>query len=190
MANCKSTLTKIIDSSCNNRPQGGIEVKAWLINRSEMDYTIDVTLKSQVQNITMITGAVAYPITGVKKLLNAGHDIVVAEDRGDAYTHAFSFQQFEFLTEDIENVDAANDLVVIVERKAKNDTGDGIFKLYGLTSGLYKTADTQRMNDIDGARSLEMATQGGETEAFSSYTVFDTDYATTLAMIESLETAS
>jgi len=165
---------------------GGLEVEAWVFNRAELTPTYDGTNGNLVTGLAMVGAAVGYKLKGIKKLLNAGHDLVVAEDRPDKYTHYFSFQGFEILSDDILNLDDINDVVVAVELKDKNDTGEGVFALYGLKKGLWKSADTRRWNDINGARNVEMTSLGGQEEPYSHYVVLDTDYATTRALLESL----
>lgn len=187
---CTDKLTKNIISNCTTSKSGGLEVKAWIFNRQDLVPTYDVTLPNMLTDMANAATKKSYSITGVKKLLNAGHDAVVAEDRPDKFTHFFSFQQFEFSAEDILNVDNLNDAVIVVENKDKSDDGDGVFIVYGLKKGLWKTTDSQRANDINGARNLELASLAGQEEPYSRYIYLDTDYATTLAALIATETAS
>lgn len=186
---CTDSIVKNIISNCTTQPNGFLEVKAWIFSRP--DYataiTFDSTTPSKVTNIAAVATKKAYVLTGVKKMLNAGHDIVVADDRADKYTHFFSFQQFEFSAADINNIDNLKDVFVIVERKDKASGGDGTFVGYGLKNGLFKSADTRRTNDINGARNLELTSVAGAEENYSEYTIIKTDYATTLAMLVALE---
>ncbi len=197
MADCTDNIVKNIVSNCTTSGSGGLEVKAWLFRRDELGVTYDSTYPNKITDLTLGTGLKAYTVLGVKKLFNAGHDIVVADDRPNKYTHFFSLQQFETLTADIANVDQMDDLVVVVESKDKNLTGDGVFIGYGVKKGLWKSTDTQRANDINGARNLELASLAGQEEPFSRYIVLapetvladGTGYANTLAMLVALETA-
>jgi hypothetical protein len=183
---CITGLAKNITSDCSTSLSGGLEVEAWLINRKEVNVTYDSVKENLITGLSMVGTAVAYKLVGIKKLLNAGHDIVVADDRPDKYKHFFSFQGFEILSEDILNLDNANDLIAVVELKDKNDTGEGIFVAYGVKKGLWKSTDTQRANDINGARNIEMTSLDGQEEPYSRYIVHNTDYATTRAMLEGL----
>lgn len=187
---CTGGIAKAIVSDCTTQGVGGLEVTAYIFNRNDIDITYSAVAdkENQITDISNAVGVKGYSITGVKKLLNAGHDIVVADDRPNSYTHYFSFQGFEFLTEDIRNLDDLDDLVVIVESKDKNDTGDGVFRAYGCKYGLYKTTDTRRANDASGARSIELSSLEGQGEPYSHYVYLDTDYATTLAALVDLVT--
>ena len=185
---CITGIAKNITSDCSTSLSGGLEVEAWVFNRTALTPTYDASEGNLVTGLANVGDAVGYKLKGIKKLLNAGHDIVVSEDRPDKFTHFFSFQGFEIMTDDILNLDQINDVVVAVELKDKNDTGEGIFVMYGLKKGLWKSADTRRWNDINGARSIEMTSLAGQEEPYSHYVLLDTDYATTRDLLESLLT--
>ena len=185
---CTTGIVKNITSDCSTSLSGGLEVEAWVFNRTELSPTYDGTSGNLLTRLAMVGAAVGFKLKGIKKLLNAGHDIVVAEDRPDKYKHFFSFQGFEILHDDILNLDDLNDVVVAVELKDKNDTGDGVFVLYGLKKGLWKSTDTRRWNDINGARNIELTSLDGVEEPYSHYVLLDTYYATTHALLESLLT--
>lgn len=195
MADCTDSIVKNIVSNCTTSGSGGLEVKAWVFRRDELVVTYDSTYPNKITDLALGTGLKCYTVTGVKKLLNAGHDIVVADDRPNKYTHYFALQQFETLAADIQNVDQMDDVVIFVESKDKNTTGDGVFIGYGVKKGLWKSTDTQRANDINGARNLEFMSLGGQEEPFSRYILLapetvpedGTGYANTLNLLVSLE---
>lgn len=185
---CADKIGANILSTCDTSVSGGLEVKAWVFNRIEATVTYDGTVPLKITDITPTSGNQAYTITGIKKLLNAGSDAVVADDRPDKYTHYFNFQQFEFASAAIENVDNINDVIIVVESKDKADDGDGVFRVYGAKKGLWKSTDTHRDNDLNGARNIELTSLPGQEEPYSRYTYLDTDYATTLAALVAAET--
>lgn len=185
---CITGIAKNITSDCSTSKSGGLEVEAYIFNRADLSPTYDGTQLNLVTSLANVGAAVGYKLTGFKKNLNAGHDLVVAEDAPNKYTHYFNFKQYEVLAEDITNVDDMDDVVVAVESKDKNDTGEGVFMLYGLKKGLWKSADTQRANDANGSRNIEMTSLAGQEEPYSRYVLLDTDYATTKALLESLLT--
>jgi hypothetical protein len=187
---CTGGIAKAITSDCTTSKVGGLETVAWAFNRKELEITYSVTTEeeNQITGLVNASGKQGYKLTGVKKLFNAGHDIVVADDRPNKYSHHFMMQVFEGLTADIRNADDLDDMIIVVEKKDKETGGDGTFLAYGCKYGLFKTTDTQRANDINGARNIELASLPGQEEPFASYVVLDTDYATTLALLEDLVT--
>jgi len=185
---CITGIAKHITSTCESSIGGGIEVLAWIFDRTKLAPTYDATITNLITDLSVV-GGTGYKLTGVKKLLNAGHDVVVADDRPDKYKHFVSFQGFEILAEDIQNIDDINDVAIFFELKDKNDTGDGIFVGYGVKKGLWKSTDTRRWNDINGARNIEMASLDAQEEPVSHWVLLNADYATTLALLNSLVAA-
>lgn len=183
---CTPGIAKAIASTCDTSKNGGLEVKMWAFNRKNITITYDGTSGNKITAIANVSTNKGYAITGVKKLFNAGHDIVVAADRPNKYKHIVEFQQFERLAADILNVDRLEDIVIVAESKDKSTTGEGVFFVYGPTHGLYVTTDTMRHNDVNGARKITLETMEGEEEPYSEFTYLATDYATSLAALNAL----
>lgn len=183
---CTNGIAKNITSSCETQPVAGLEAVVYAWKRGDITATYDGTNPNKVTGLAQVGSAVAYKITGFKKNLNAGHDIVVAEDSADTYKHYFSLKGYESLTADVANFDALGDLCVVVEYKQKSTSGDGIFVGYGFKSGLFKSTDTRRANDANGTRNIELTSQDGQAEPYSQYNILLTDYATTKAALEGL----
>lgn len=185
---CTDGIAKAITSNCTTQPVGGLEVVAYVFNRGDMTITYDGTNPNKVTGIASVTAELLYKLTGTKKNLNAGHDRTIADDLADTFKHYFSFKGFEFGSDDVLNMDGLGDVCVIVEYKQKQTDADGVFVGYGFQSGLYVTTDTRRANDLNGVRSLELATRDNEGEPYSQYNVVITDYATTKSTLEALLT--
>lgn len=186
---CESGIAKVIASTCGNAGIGGIEVKTWVLNRTDISaITYDNTNPSKVTAITMKSTKRAWTLTGFKKNLIAGDDLVVSDNMPNKYSHYFNFKQFETLCADIENIVAMNDVVVIYESKDKTSTGDGVFRILGLVNGLYQSTSTMRTNTDNGTRNIELTSMEGEAEEYPYYTFLATNYATSLAALVALET--
>ena len=187
---CTGGIAKAIVSDCTTSGIGGLEVVGYAFNRLDLEITYSATTEQEnlITDLANASTKQGYRITGIKKLLNAGHDLVVADDRPNKYTHYFGLQGFEFDQTSLRNMDDIDDLVIFVERKDKNATGNGVFNGYGCKYGLFKSSDTARSNDINGARNLELTSLAGQEEPFSTYVLLDTDYATTKALLETLVT--
>jgi hypothetical protein len=187
---CTTQLTKDITSTCATAKNGGLEVVAYLGKRTDLEATFSVTAGKE-NTITALDNAVGkkcIKVTGTKKLLNAGHTLVAAENRPDRFAQYFAFEGFEILAEDITNLDHMDDLVAIVELKDKTATGEGVFRVYGAKCGLYKSEDTQDMNANNGARVIKLASMAGQEEPFSAYVLFVTSYAASKAIFDALGT--
>jgi hypothetical protein len=183
---CTDGIVKTITSDCTTAPNGGLEVTMYAFNRLNYTVTYDGTSGCKITGIDRVGEALAYKIKGVKKLFNAGHDAVIADDRPTKWTHFVSFEMFERLAADTINGDNLNDLFIVVEIKDKSTTGEGVFIGYGIKKGLFLATDTRRANDANGARKIELKSLSGQEEPYSEYTVFVTSYAATFAYLEAL----
>jgi hypothetical protein len=177
---CTDGVVMAITSDCSTQPIGGLEIEAYIYNRLDLVLTSTDNL---ISNLVTKAATKGYKIKGIKNTKDAGHDVVVAEDRADRFTHFLALQIFERSDEVDLAIDNLSDAVVVVEFKNKLTT-DSTFKAYGIVSGLYKTSDTSRANSAQGVRLIELATRANEEEIYSRYTVLKTDYATTKTMLE------
>lgn len=183
---CSTKLAKVITNDCDNKPVSGLEVKAWAINRADATFTMDGTKKALCTAIALAGATVSYPITAVKKEMNVGSDLVVADNLPDGFKHYWSFQPYSKLPEDIQAFDNMTDIVIIVEQKGIKTQYP--FKIFGLETGLHKTSMSFRANDNNGLPTYEFATRDGEEEAYSRYSFGSGTYATDLAALVALET--
>lgn len=188
---CLEKIVQDIVADCTVETVGGNKTKAWLLNLDDdFTFTFDATNGSKITSIVNGVGVQAYTLTVSRKGLNTGHDRVIEAGRSDRFTHFASFNDYSVKAADVEAIDRIGRFMIITEKvdqKAAN-AGEGVFKAYGVEFGLYPTSDSKRENDANGARVLELTSQDGDTEVYSDYTVFDTDYATTLALLVALET--
>lgn len=190
MSECKKIFQEI-KSDCN-MPTAGMETTAYIFNRKDLSITKDATNNVVVTNIELATDTIGYKIKGYKMNMNAGHDAVISADAPNRYTHYFSFHGYEIDSDAVSNIDALEDLVIVVERKEKSL--DGSFILYGADAGLSTSSDTLRMNDANSVRQIELSTPEGSTEKHSQYNVVIPDatstYAATKALLDALVTAA
>jgi len=183
---CLSDITQAIANSCTNVPASGLEVKGWVINRSVATWTIDG------DNVVLLTGlgmsglAVAYPITAVKKEMNAGFDGVFADNLPDLFTHNISFQPYGRKAADILALDSIDDIVVVLELKGPKTTG--CFIVLGYETGLHLISMSYKANDNNGIPTYEFATKEGQGEKYSRYIFWNEDYDTTLETLVGFET--
>lgn len=183
---CTTGIAAAITSDCTTQMSGGLEVTAWAWNRLDMTLTYDGTTLNKITNMAAVSSAKIYKVLGVKNLFDGGHDRVVAENRADTFKHVVSLEFFEKSAANIFAQDAISDIVMCVELKDKGNGGDGTFFIYGAGHGLYPTSDTRRYKTAQGSRVVVMETMAGQEEKYSSFVLLKTDYAATLALLQSL----
>ena len=188
MANdCALGISQDIISNCTTQPTGGLEVEAYIINRSDIaSITFDATNPSKFTAITLNTGKRAFKLTGVNKNMQAGSELSKTEELSNTYIHKWMFKGFQFDSASVENMDALDDLVVIYQRKDTQINADGVFQCLGLRTGLYTNADTFNTNELNGIRSIEMQSEEQQTEPYSIWTFLATDVAGSKAALAAL----
>jgi hypothetical protein len=184
---CTSGIAAVITSNCTTQMRGGLEVTAWAWNRVDMTLTYDGSTLNKITNIAAVGAAKIYKVLGVKNLFDGGHDRVIADNRADTFKHIVSLEFFEKLAANVFAQDAISDLVICVELKDKGTGGDGTFFVYGAGSGLYPASDTRRYKTNAGSRVVSLETLAGQEEKYSSFVLMVTNYATTLALLESID---
>jgi len=186
---CLSGIAQAITNSCTNVPSAGLEVKGWIINRADVTWTIDADNVVLLTGATMAGGTFAYPITAVKKEMNAGFDAVIADNLPDLFTHNISFQPYERKSANILALDSIDDIVVVLELKGEKISG--CFIVLGYETGLHLVSMSYRANDNNGIPTYEFATKEGQGEKYSRYIFWDTgiegDYITTKALLVALQ---
>jgi hypothetical protein len=198
---CDKALLKNILSDCTTAGTGGLEVNAWLGRRSDLVFTYNPTAGKENIIINVENAALkkCIKITGIKKLLKAGHTAVIAENRPNKFTQTFSFEIFERLAADFLNMDQPDDVVAFIELKDKTTTGEGVFVAIGVEQGLYTSADAWDSSANNGVRTITLSSMAGQEEKYSRFVVFgdptgipapgEPTYATTLALLQGLTVA-
>ena len=183
---CLSGIAQAITNSCTNVPSAGLEVKGWIINRADVVWTIDGDNVVLLTALTMSGDTVVYPITAVKKEMNAGFDAVIADNLPDLFTHNISFQPYERKAANILALDSIDDIVVVLELKGPKTSG--CFVVLGYETGMHLVSMSYKANDNNGIPTYEFATKEGQGEKYSRYIFWKTDYDTTKAALVTEET--
>ena len=186
MGTCNDNVFLDITYDCSTDNVGGMEILAYAFYRQDLTATYDGTVKTKITDLAIPVGKKGFKILQVKNSANAKSDLTVRTDAPDRYKHTFSFKISEMTAEAIENADKLNDLVVVVERKQKNTTGNGVFQIYGLESGLWKATSARDLMANDGTRMIEMASMDESLEKHEVYIFLKTDYATSKAKLDAL----
>lgn len=151
---CPNKVSQHIEANCSDPIFAGLEQKAYLINREDIDAF--VRANGIVSSLTLKTGTNAYqvqnaskqPFNGTTTAMNEGAAsntfnktaaIIIPDNGPDVVTNV------------IEKL-ANGEFVLIFENKYKNSTGDNAFEVFGLDRGLHAaTIDNDKYSeDTDG----------------------------------------
>ncbi len=181
-----SCITKITADilECSKLPTKGLKSKAWIFNADEVTFTMT---KNQITAITMANGKTSFTAEGAKDFISAGHEAVVAENKLTVYKHNFSLQAFPLTATEKENLDVADNIIVIVE--ANGEKGEGVFLAYGVTNGLWKATQTKSSADNNALTTFEFSSRDQMEERYSEYVVLMTDYDGTKTALIATESA-
>lgn len=185
---CLGSIGADIINDCAAKPMAGAEQTAYLFNKADITATFDAQNKWLVTDLTVAATKKGYKLTGFRKNLNAGADVVVSDTVPKKWNQFFSFYGWGVEAADVKAIDELDNIVVVYESKSKGVNVAGAFHMLGYDTGLFVSADTKRVNDNDGTRSIEMTNLAGAESPVSEYIVYDTSYATTLALLEGLMT--
>jgi len=193
MALCDG-ISASITQNCDTPPIAGTADILYLINRSDIDvFTLDTTgigPQAIVTNLTLLSGKAAYMVEGRNNSNVAGYELVKGT-YFDSYQHNVSFVAFDnspAVKAQIEKMVQRGDLIAIVENNFRGATGNAAFELYGYTSGLEVLTATRNTGDADSQAShmIALGSPDLSKEPHLPYSVFDTSYATTKALLQGL----
>lgn len=183
--NCEDKLSADIIKDCDNKPIGGLEVSAVLINFEDIDKsasTLDATNDLIITNLATASSTSGFSLEGIKQTNGASFELVVKEDTFDAYKHLFSGV---ILTPSAANKKAMAEIasggryVVVVEKKFKGEDQAEAFEVLGWDSGLIISTLVWNSKESDGVIKFELASQDAYEEPEMTRNLLETDYTTT-----------
>jgi len=180
MANCK--ISGGIDLTCDDKRRlGGLNTRFWVFDPASVDsYTEDVD--GYIEAITFDSYGGTYTFDSPDNSCSAGYEIVVAEGGNKFFNHTVAIKLIATTPEDdsvIEDMAVAK-MGVIVETQNQE------FLIYGANNGLKSTEGTQNSGAEDASDTTDSITLSGG-EKLKPKRFFVTDYATTLALLETYE---
>jgi hypothetical protein len=160
---CYDGLGSDLLNECTDPVATGTKEEIYVINRSDItDITYDATDTYKVTGITLANPA--YKIKGFKNSTNPSYSFVARENAKDVYSHSVPIMVSKNDAATIKQLDELGDVVIITERNASSETGDGDFEIYGLQYGLFPSEGTKSANDSNGMHSLTLASREGIEE--------------------------
>jgi hypothetical protein len=176
--------------SCTNKLVGGVSPNVWIANKDDIDtWTYDGTNSLIVDSITMKATKAFYLFEGkLKSTEPAARTVKGSYD--NTWEHEVKIRAFDISPATLKAVAAMKDsqVVIIVQNNTKGTAGNSKYDIYGLEGGLFcELAERLPQNADDaGAWNITYKTQEYAREANPPYRLFDTDEATTDAIIAAL----
>ncbi len=178
---------------CDDPVQPGVSNRLILGNLKDIaTITYDVTDTDKITAITMATGKQCWAFEGYRQSLNPQYSFS-PQALSSGYIHQVDFQVFDISYAQKKNLEymALSKIFAVVENRNVAGNADNIFEVYGLGIGLEVTTLTRIARDLDTAGSFSVSlmtsdAEGQETDMPATW--FITDYAATLAAVETLLT--
>lgn len=177
--------------ACDAPIVGGTNEIMLLMNFNEIaSYTENGTTKV-IEDITMATTKRAWEFQG-QLLSNEPKYSLVGKKYNNLYKHEIKFLCFDVSPAAKLNLEkmAKGRLTAVIQYNYKGILEDSAYDVYGKEAGLYVTALERNPNDPDnqGAIVVTLSSRDESLESRMPVSFFDTDYATTKALVDSLTT--
>lgn len=188
MPNCGQISANIL-IDCNNPMTGGVNDRLILINKVDWDLATLAGTPTLITGITLPTGSVAYQYEGKNNSVEPRAQLV-KQRYAEVYDHEVMFKVFkaDAATKAQLELLAKGKVVAIIENNYKGASGAAAFEVYGIDTGLYVQDLERTLADVDtqGAFAITLRTSDQSKESHLPATLYDTDYATTKAIVDGL----
>lgn len=192
MANCDGlTIGSIYD--CDNPIAPGVNNRLLLGNLDDISaIAYDVTTVTIITNITMKLGKACFAFEGVRQSLNPQYQFI-PQTVSVGYDHQIDFLVFDISQVQKDNVEAmgVQKIFGVVQNAQGAGNGDNFFEVYGSIVGLEMLTGGRIPRELEsqGALNLSLKTSDNEgKEPKMPQTWFETDFNTTLALVDALLT--
>ena len=173
---------------CTNPLQAGTRDRGIVLNFDDIIGRTYAADGCTLEAITLASGAVGYYIDGQKNSI-APKSTMVARTFTNMFDHEVTMKGFDISPETKVQVNELKDsrVVVITENYYQGSGGNAAFEVYGLTVGLVAVEIERDPNseETEGAFHFKFMTDTNK-EPKTANTFFDTDYATTKAIVDAL----
>lgn len=183
--NCEEKLDAAIAKNCDEKPQGGLEVNAVIINYEDIDFassTLDGSNDLVITSLATVSGTQGYFLEGVKQTNAISFELVKKEDSFDMYKHTFAgviLAPSAVNKEMMKQIASGGRYVVVVEKKWKGTADVDAFEVLGWDSGLVISTMIYNSKEADGVIKFELASEDGFEEPEMTRNNLETNYATT-----------
>ena len=175
---------------CTKPISAGVKDMLYLVNFADIaTITEDLANPNLIESFTLSPGAFLYRFEGKNNSIDPKSSLVKAR-YSNTFQHECMFKVFDNASDIKTQLEYMTNvkIVAIVENNYKGSTGEVPFEIYGLRSGLTINVLERIVNDQEtqGAYNITLSSSEQIKEPYLPATLFDTDYATTKAFLESL----
>jgi len=177
--------------NCNDPLAGGVVATFWIANKDDIaSITYDNTNPMLANDITMVATKKFYKFEGQLQSTEPTFAMIKGT-YVNQFEHSVKFLVFKIdptTKLQIQNMKDGN-FVCIIQNNYVGATGNSKYELYGAGAGLKAEVIERNPSDTDnlGAFSIELKTQEYARESKPPVTLFDTDLATTDALVNGLD---
>lgn len=184
-------ITAGISPDCTTELVAGVNDRIWIGNHSDIStLTRNVTNNEIIEDIILESGEEIYQYIG-KNYSNMPTTTLVVEEFASSFEHKIEIRIFadgDVVKRQLKEMKHAK-LFVITQNNYQGASDASAFTMYGTRNGLKLIELEQLKGDSAslGSYRLVFASNPKALEPYPPNDVFDTNFATTLAMIEGLE---
>ncbi|MEW5675565.1 hypothetical protein ABGT15_04570 [Flavobacterium enshiense] len=188
---CISKVTGNLSYDCSVPYKGGLETKAVLINRDDLDFTSVTTSGATVTNISLKAGKTGYSVQWLKDLGTTASEASINDGGLNNFKHSFFGRIFGSEASDVERASELlrGEFICVVETKFKGTNNSAAFKVYGLESSLVMSEGNYASNENDGSFLFTLATPENYGEPYVHNIWLETSYSTTKTKFDNLLSA-
>lgn len=179
---------------CTKPPSAGVkDAYLYLFNYSDLaSFTPDVTNPNLITDLTLVATKNIFRYEGKNQSIEPRS--ALAKTRfSEQWIHEVVFKIFDNSAAIKQELDflKSTKVIAIVENIYPGSDGNSSFEIYGLRSGLELTVGERIVSDQETQGAYNLTLSSGEIaqEPYLPATLFDTDYATTKAIITAYLTA-
>ena len=177
------------DCSREGRAKAGLETRAVILNKSDLDLTAVTSSGSVVTNITLESGATGYYCDWILKQGNNTAAFVAGENTAPIFNHSFLARIHGTGAQDAERArELGNgEFEIVTQTKWKGTDNVEAYKVFGFDSGMKMSELTYSANENDGSMLFTLSSVengGGETYPFMIYN--EGSYAANKARFDAL----
>jgi len=182
----KITIGSEID--CDAPISGGTGTRMILVNFDDKG-TATVTANGTITAMALTGATTGFVYEGQKLSHHPSYELV-KKPFINMFKHQIEFLVFQYdqaMKADLQKL-AKGKVFAIVENNYRGTAGETAFEVYGYNTGLFLEELKRDANDTDnqGAITLKLSSDEGALESVLPQALFLTDYATTLAIVDSL----